>query len=156
VDFHFEQVIAARREAVFAWHEDPGRLAALSEGMPGFRMVGHDGNIRPGALTRVEVRVGPFPVRMHHRHFLHEPPRGFGDRQVRGPFAVFEHLHSFEEAEGGTILRDDLRVRLPFWMGGELATRLFVAPRLRGYFALRAAAYARLAAAGAFGPDTAR
>ena len=159
MDFHFEQVIPADRGRVFDFHEDPGRLSALSEGMPGFRLVGHEGHIRPGAVTRVEVRVGPLSVALHNRHFLYDPPHRFGDRQVRGPFAEFRHVHSFEEMRGqgeagGTLLRDDLEVRLPWWMGGEIAMRLFVAPRLRAYFELRRAAYARLAAAGAFGPPT--
>ncbi len=101
-------------------------------------------------------RMGPFRMRFVFEHFLHEPPERFGERMVRGFFREFEHVHEFEEAEAGTdgvartVIRDKLRVSLPWWMGGELATRLFVVPRLRRFFGVRQQAYGRLVEAGRF------
>jgi ligand-binding SRPBCC domain-containing protein len=78
-----------------------------------------------------------------------EPPTRFGEGQVRGPFARFAHVHEFEPRPGGTLLRERLEVRLPWWLGGEAAVRWIVAPRLRRYFAARHDRLARLAVAGA-------
>ena len=101
-------------------------------------MVRNDGNIRVGSFTVVQEKLGGLPLRLTFQHFLFEPPVRFGERQVRGAFQKFEHVHEFSEsAAGHTILTDVVDVRLPWWLGGELATRLFVAPRLRRFFEFR-------------------
>jgi len=74
---------------------------------------------------------------MTFRHFLHEPPLRFGEGLIKGVFSKYEHIHEFLPADPGAVVRDILDVRLPWYLGGELAMRLVVAPRLRRFFAYR-------------------
>ena len=72
-----------------------------------------------------------------------EPPERFVDVQVRGPYALWHHTHSFAPAPGGgTVMRDVVRYAIGFGFAGELAHRLFVVRDLRRIFDFRAAAVA--------------
>ena len=144
----FEHLFDVPAAALFAFHENPGNLAVFLRGWPTFRMIANDGHIRVGSITRVQERIGPVWIPMTFEHFLYEPPRRFGERQVRGPFKRLEHIHEFESTGSRTIVRDSLEVVLPWYLGGTLATRFFVAPKFRRFFAYRHAEIARLLRAG--------
>ncbi len=144
----FEQHLSLDRESVFKYHETPANLVLLMEGWPAFRMLAHDDTIRCGSMVRVAERVGPFWVALTFEHFIYEPPYRFAERQVEGPFRRCEHVHEFVEEAGGTKIIDHLDVELPMWMGGGLATRLLVAPRLRRFFAFRKKSYMSLLQSG--------
>ncbi len=147
--FRFEHTFETRAERLFAFHENPDNLTLLLQGWPTFRMIAHCGHIRVGAVTRVQERIGGIWISLAFEHFLYEPPRRFAERQVRGPFRVFEHVHEFEPLGTSTIVRDRLDVRLPLYLGGELAITLWVAPKLKRFFQYRHAELERLVRAGA-------
>lgn len=147
--FRFEQRIELPRAAVFAFHEDPEHLALLHRGWAAFRMIRHDGPLRPGSRTWFEVNVaGILPVVLGFETTICEPPRRFGERLIHGPFRRFTHLHAFEEDGAGTVVRDDLEVELSWYYGGELAMKIVIAPLLRRAFAFREDALLRLSQTG--------
>ena len=148
MNLRFEQVVAAPREVLFAFHSDPANLALLLEGWKGFELSAHEGHIRPGARVQVSLRVAFVQHALTFEHFLLEPPARFGERQVRGPFARFEHVHEFTPAAGGTAVVDRVELALPWRRGGTLAERWVVAPLLRRFFEFRHAAYGRLLESG--------
>lgn len=137
------------QEALFAFHESPAALGKLMARRPGFRVVSHDGHVGPGAVVTIADRVLGIPFQMTFRHTLLEPPTKFAEEMIQGPFARFAHSHHFAPAgEGeGTRMTDVLEFSLPWWLGGELACALVVAPLLRSSFAWRHRELARLAAA---------
>lgn len=56
-------------------------------------------------------------------------PHRFVDEQVRGPFRVFHHEHSFARDRGSTVMTDTLTVASPVF--GRLAERAILVPYLR-------------------------
>jgi ligand-binding SRPBCC domain-containing protein len=50
-----------------------------------------------------------------------QPPTGFVDEQVRGPYRLWEHTHRFHDDGEKTIIEDVVRYGLPFWPLGEIA-----------------------------------
>lgn len=48
------------------------------------------------------------------------------DNQLRGPYKLWRHRHDFEEAPGGTLMRDQVDYDLTFGPLGALARALFV------------------------------
>jgi ligand-binding SRPBCC domain-containing protein len=60
-------------------------------------------------------------------------PRFFRDRMVSGPFAFFEHDHSFDEARETTVITDEVRFRSPLGVVGRLSDSLIVARHLRRF-----------------------
>jgi ligand-binding SRPBCC domain-containing protein len=150
VKLRFEQSVAAPRERLFAFHCDPENFALLLQGWKGFELLSHDGHIRPGARVRIRQAVGLLRQVVTFEHFVFEPPLRFGERQVRGSFKRFEHVHEFSATANATTIVDHVEFTLPWYLGGALAERWIVAPVLRRFFAFRRAAYQRLCDSGRF------
>lgn len=66
-----------------------------------------------------------------------EVPHTFTDEQLKGPYALWRHTHSFEQVPGGTVVIDQVEYRMPFGALGELMWRLLVRKRLDHIFDFR-------------------
>jgi ligand-binding SRPBCC domain-containing protein len=99
--------------------------------------------MRPGTLIRYRLRLHGLPVRWLTRIEAWEPGRRFEDVQLRGPYRVWRHSHTFEPHEGGTLMRDRVRYALPLGPLGEAAHALLVRRDLQRIFDYRATAVAR-------------
>ena len=66
-----------------------------------------------------------------------QPPHRFTDRQIKGPYRVWEHAHLFDEKGGGTQMEDVIRYAVPGFVLSPLIHFLFVRPRLEKTFAFR-------------------
>jgi ligand-binding SRPBCC domain-containing protein len=54
----------------------------------------------------------------------YEPPTFFQDIMTAGAFKSFEHNHRFEQQDGETVMRDELRFSAPFGVLGLIVERL--------------------------------
>jgi ligand-binding SRPBCC domain-containing protein len=95
--------------------------------------------VRMEAGTRIEYRLGLFGVAFRWRTLISrwEPGSCFVDEQLEGPYAKWVHTHTFRDAEGGTLVDDEVRYRLPLFPLGEAAYPL-VRLQLGRIFAYRA------------------
>jgi ligand-binding SRPBCC domain-containing protein len=100
--------------------------------------------MRVGTLIDYRLRVHGLPLRWTSRIEDWEPGRSFVDRQLRGPYALWHHRHTFEAAGAGTVVRDEVDYELPFGALGDLAHPLFVGRDLERIFAYRHEAVLRL------------
>ncbi len=66
-----------------------------------------------------------------------EEGRSFVDEQRFGPYKFWHHRHTFEERDGGTLMKDLVHYALPMWPFGEIAHGGFVRPKLERIFAHR-------------------
>jgi hypothetical protein len=60
VQFHFEQVLAAPIQEIFAFHETPANLALILAGWDAFRILHHQNNILLGSRSWFEVCFAGF------------------------------------------------------------------------------------------------
>ena len=68
-----------------------------------------------GTLLDYRLRLHLVPVRWQTRIESWEPPRRFVDTQVRGPYTLWEHTHTFEEdGPDATVIDDRIRYSIPF------------------------------------------
>jgi ligand-binding SRPBCC domain-containing protein len=79
--------------------------------------------LRPGTLIDYRITVHGFPIRWRTEIAEWDPPRQFVDVQLRGPYTLWRHTHTFEERDGGTVCLDQVRYRP---RGGALVHWLFV------------------------------
>lgn len=102
----------------------------------------------PGTLIDYRLHLHGVPVRWTSRIEEWEPGRGFVDRQLRGPYALWHHRHTFTPSGTGTIVEDEVDYALPLGRLGDLAHPLLVRRDLRRIFAFRHAAVETLLAQG--------
>jgi uncharacterized protein (TIGR01777 family) len=108
-------------EALAAWHFRPGALSRMTPPWTQVRHVRTYGGVANGAIAEFEVRIGGLWWRWKAVHEEVDPPRGFRDRQVEGPFASWVHDHRFLPEEGAHSLLED---RIEYEVRGGGAGRL--------------------------------
>ncbi len=105
-----------------------------------FEFLTSDLAMRPG--LELDYRLRPLlgiPIRWRTRIDSYDPPNGFQDTQLSGPYARWEHRHTFESVAGGTLMTDEIEYALPFGPLGDLVNRIVVRGELVRIFRHRAA-----------------
>lgn len=64
-------------------------------------------------------------------------PHSFTDTQRKGPYALWEHTHTFEAVPGGVKMTDNVRYALPMGILGTMMHTLVVRKKLTDLFAFR-------------------
>ena len=81
-------------------------------------------------------------LRYHHEQGLSrrrlEPEERFVDRQLKGPYSLWRHTHTFEEVEGGTRMTDHVEYAVPLGPLGSIARAIFVTRMVEKIFDYRA------------------
>ena len=93
--------------------------------------------MKAGALIDYRLRVRGVPIRWRTRIAAWRPEEMFVDEQVRGPYRLWRHTHTFEDERGGTRCRD--RVEYAY-LGDFLVHRWLVKRDVENIFVYRAAA----------------
>lgn len=66
-----------------------------------------------------------------------QPPNYFVDRQIKGPYRVWEHTHRFEKKDGGSQMTDIVQYAVPGFVLSPFIHFFFVRSRLEKIFAFR-------------------
>jgi ligand-binding SRPBCC domain-containing protein len=103
------------RDEVFAFFSQPANLESLTPPWLHFRIL-TPGPIVMGRGTLIDyrIRVHGVPISWRSEISVWSPPSEFVDVQVRGPYRRWRHTHSFEQARGGTVVRDSVEFEVPF------------------------------------------
>ena len=115
-------------ERAFAFFSDARNLEAITPPWLRFRVLTPGAiEMRPDALIEYRLRLHGIPLSWLTRIEVWEPPHRFVDVQLRGPYALWEHTHTFApDGADAVVISDRVRYALPLGRLGELARRLLV------------------------------
>ncbi|WP_010588343.1 SRPBCC family protein [Schlesneria paludicola] len=130
-----EQWLPRPLDEVFEFFADAYRLQDLTPPFLNFQVL----TPRPvdmfaGTTIDYRLKLHGIPIRWRSEITEWQPPLRFVDRQLKGPYRLWNHLHTFEMKDGGTLVRDIVDYAVP---GGALIHWLMVRRDLMRIFEYR-------------------
>jgi ligand-binding SRPBCC domain-containing protein len=135
--YHFQTQLwlPEKPEKISEFFSDPRNLERLTPPWLRFELLGTSTTLQKwGTLIDYRLRIHGIPVRWQSEISVWEPPRRFVDKQIRGPYRLWVHEHTFNEDAGGTRVGDHVRYAVP---GGSIVQKWLVAPDLQRIFHYR-------------------
>lgn len=131
--------VPAAPEAVFPFFADAHNLQRLTPDWLSFEILTPAPiDMRVGTLIDYRIRLRGIPIRWRTRIAAWQPPCLFVDEQLRGPYSVWHHTHTFTPSDGGTVLGDQVEMRPKGGPFASLAMRLLVRGDVERIFRHRA------------------
>jgi ligand-binding SRPBCC domain-containing protein len=125
-------------EEVFAFFSDAHNLDVLTPPWLHFRVLTPAPiEMRQGTVIEYRLRWRRLPLFWRTEIAAWEPNKRFIDRALKSPYRQWVHEHTFEERDGGTLMRDRVDYAVPGWLLEPLLDRWVVGPDVRGIFAYR-------------------
>ena len=127
------------RPEVFEFFANPQNLERITPSFLSFHVLTPTPvDMRRGTLIDYRVGMRGLPMRWRSEITTWDPPVRFADVQVRGPYKQWEHVHGFEERDGGTLVVDTVRyvLRGPGFVARAI-NRVLVVPDLTRIFTFR-------------------
>lgn len=117
-----EMMLDLARPVVFDFFADAGNLERITPTELRFHIFTPlPVDLREGALIEYRLRIYGIPINWRTEISLWNPPFEFIDRELKGPYKQWIHRHTFVEMdENKTLIRDEVKYRLPFEPLGEL------------------------------------
>ncbi len=132
---HTELWLPPPRDEIFPFFAEARNLEAITPPWLKFEVLTPAPiAMRAGTLIDYRIHVHGIPIRWRTEIAQWQPPHRFVDVQLRGPYILWHHTHTFESRDGGTLCGDHVRYRP---RGGALAHWLFVRRDVEGIFQYR-------------------
>ncbi|MFK7765879.1 MAG: SRPBCC family protein [Mariniblastus sp.] len=130
-----EMFVGLPREQVFNFFADARELERITPEWLNFAILTPlPVEMRQGLLLNYRIKLHHIPIHWTTEICVWEPSVRFVDQQIKGPYKRWYHEHTFEEVEGGTLVRDEVHY-IP--RGGSLIHRWMVRPDLEKIFKFR-------------------
>ena len=137
-ELDMEQFIDQPVEKVFEFFSRPENLEEITPPRLGFTiMTPSPIPMEKGSLIDYTIRILGFPVHWRTLITSYDPPHGFVDEQIKGPYVLWHHRHSFKKENSGTIIRDTVRYAVPLGIIGRFLNLIWIRKDLKDIFAYR-------------------
>jgi ligand-binding SRPBCC domain-containing protein len=135
-----KQFLPISVEKAWEFFSTPRNLAKITPGDMAFVIVSDlkDEAIYEG--MNIEYRVKPLlgiPMKWVTKIGAVKNNYKFVDMQMQGPYALWEHTHTFDKVDGGVMMTDEVDYALPLGLLGQLAHWLLVKKKLENIFDYR-------------------
>ncbi len=126
-------------EEVFSFFQRPENLAVITPRWLAFRILTPSPiDMGQGSVIDYTIKWMGVPVRWTTMITNYQPPHKFVDQQLKGPYSLWHHTHTFVGKDGGTEMTDTVRYVLPLGVLGDVAHAVIVQRQLDRIFDYRA------------------
>lgn len=109
-----ELLVAEPRGQVFDFFADAFQLETITPPSLRFSVcTPRPLEMRSGVLIDYKLRLHGWPIRWRSKISNWKPPYQFVDEQLKGPYRYWHHLHTFDDVDGGTLVRDIVHYAIP-------------------------------------------
>ena len=122
-------------EEVFQFFSKPENLSVITPAKLGFKILSPNPiKMEVGRLIDYNIYLMGIPI--HWRTLItdYEPPNMFVDQQIKGPYAMWHHTHTFHKVKGGVEIKDRVVYSIPFGFLGRLLNYLWIKRDLNNIF----------------------
>lgn len=130
-----EITLPQKLEQIFSYFSSAKNLEHITPAFLRFKVAtSEEISMSSGTIINYDLRIHGVPIRWTSLISRWEPPYRFVDEQLRGPYRYWIHEHTFEECEGGVLVKDTVRYQV---FGGSLVHDLFVKKDVMKIFMFR-------------------
>lgn len=141
MNFHIlnkETVINESIEKVFDFFSKAENLNLITPPELGFKIITElPFDMKKGAKIDYKIKLNGFPFNWKTEITKWEPPFCFEDTQIKGPYKIWIHLHTFSENNGKTIMKDNVKYLSPGGMLEFIPHNLIVKNKVESIFNYR-------------------
>lgn len=122
-------------EEVFQFFSKPENLSVITPAKLGFKILSPN-PIKMGVGRLIDYNIYLMGIPIHWRTLItdYEPPNMFVDQQIKGPYAMWHHTHTFHKVKGGVEIKDRVVYSIPFGFLGRLLNYLWIKRDLNNIF----------------------
>jgi len=134
-----EQKISKNILDVFDFFSRPENLATITPPKMKFKILTPKPiEMKEGALIDYTVRILGFPIRWRTLITKYGPPNIFVDQQLKGPYSLWHHTHTFTKiSDNETLIKDIVTYSIPFGFIGRIAHSIYIKKDLEKIFLYR-------------------
>lgn len=101
-------------DEVWPFFSDAANLEKLTPPWLQFKIVTPQPiDMHVGTLIDYKLKVHHLPMKWRTHIAAWDPPHRFVDEQLKGPYRLWHHTHTFEPVDGGTLATDRVKYRPP-------------------------------------------
>jgi uncharacterized protein (TIGR01777 family) len=137
-ELNMEQWIPQPIDEAFAFFKEAKNLEKITPDEMNFKVLNQSTEkIQEGTIINYGLSVRKIPMRWKSKITNWKPELHFSDVQLKGPYDYWVHRHEFEEKNGGTLIKDHVRYKVPFNLAGDLIANRFIRNDLEKIFTYR-------------------
>ncbi|MCB0078195.1 MAG: SRPBCC family protein [Anaerolineales bacterium] len=108
-------------DEVFPFFAEPENLERITPNSMRFNIITPPPiTMKRGALIDYKLSLFGIPFKWKTEITRYEPPYVFVDEQLKGPYKLWVHTHTFEPTDRGTLIKDHVRYQLPLSPLGDI------------------------------------
>lgn len=135
-----EQCLPITIDEAWQFFSHPANLAKITPPEVKFETLTDIGDQKSYNGMRIKYKLRPLmniPLSWETEIRNVNAPVQFMDKQMKGPYAFWEHTHTFTEIRGGVKMTDEVKYALPLGWVGIVAHSIVVKKKLEQIFRFR-------------------
>ena len=131
----YKQFIDKNINEVFDFFSNPENLSVITPKKLNFTILTPGPiKMKDGQLIDYTITLLGKKIRWRTMITDYEPPKMFIDQQLKGPYSMWHHEHSFKEVKNGVEIIDTIHYSVPFGFLGDIVNFLFIRRDLENIF----------------------